>query len=161
MRTCTKCTNGTMAPLWEGDTARPCYHCDGVGSFAAPDIALLRDLVVNPKTNKPWSTSFHSAAGRKRVRDLFPKVTVRRAQYVWRMIGWHTGTDGRGANLGGAIMADMDLGADAYKRELDQIADFIAVKCFGEKLANRSVNRWRGALYGNDATNDVADLFTK
>ena len=176
MRTCPKCTNGTIPADAYNPVARSCWQCDGVGYFNPPDLALLRDLVINPKTGKPWSTSFHSAAGRKRLANVVivapyaaggsirgvDRTMAKRAQYVWRMIGFNTGRDGRGANLGGAIMADMDLGADAYKRELDQIADLIADRCYGSGASLRSAKRWHAALHGTDSANDTTlDLFTK
>src|SRR5207344_1321710 len=76
------------------------------------------------------------------------KLTVRRAQYVWRMVGWNSGRDGRGANLGGAIMADMDLGRDPYKAELDGLADKVADRCYGKNASLVSAARWQKAMHG-------------
>lgn len=153
MRPCTRCKNG-RSPAIKLDNGtelygpRPCRWCDGTGQFPPPDYELLRALVINPKTHKPWSTSFHCKAGRARVAEL-SELMARRAQYVWRMIGWNTGSDGRGANLGGAIMASMDLGKDAYRAELDGLADLIADQCYGAGASLSSAKRWHRALHGN------------
>ena len=63
------------------------------------------------------------------------------------MVQWNSGRDGRGSNLGGAIMAQIDLGSDPYKVELDGLADRIAEKCYGHGASLVSAKRWHSAMY--------------
>lgn len=160
MRQCERC-NGTKRTAVYGDpygATRECFNCSGLGEFPSPlhDYETIRSLIVNPKTGKTFSTSLHSAAGKERAlargyswRDTSAasnRLVLRRAQYVWRMARWHSGADGRGANLGGAIMAEIDLGSDPYKPELDALADKIACECHGSDLY--AARRWKQAMYG-------------
>lgn len=150
-RVCPRCNGGKITDFsFEGrDWPRPvreCYACEGAGEFAAPDESAIRALVINPKTGKTFSTSLHSKAGRKRASAMGLMPAMRRAQYVWRTARWHSGADGNGYNLSGAIMADMDLGADPFKPELDSLADKIAEECHGSHM--RAARRWSQALYG-------------
>lgn len=143
-RTCPRCNGAGKLPA-DAYSPERCYNCDGRGYFLAVEANVIRPLVINPKTGKTYSTSLHSAAGRKRAEGLSP-TTRRRAQYVWRMARFHSGADGNGFNLGGAVMADMSLRRDPYKPELDKLADQVAAECHGSHM--RAAVRWNQALYG-------------
>ena len=155
-RSCKRC-NGAGSYLNKGfttlegkvypDETKQCFACNGRGQFAAPDAEAIRRMIVNPKTKKLFSTSLHSQAGKKR-HLLGPTGEWRRAQYVWRMVLWHTGADGRGFNLGGAIMADMDIAGDPWQAELDAMVDALADEIYGKGANLRGARRWGQALYG-------------
>lgn len=157
-RICTRCNGqGFRTESWDAvGTSKPCYACDGQGHFPAVEVAPIRALVINPKTGKTFSTSLNSKDGRKRADSLGALAPVtpygmllrRRAQYVWRIARWHAGVDGTGFNLGGAIMADMDLMGDPWKPELDTLADLIADECYGRGANLRAARRWTQALHG-------------
>ena len=134
MRTCTDC-NGTGFKTISGFTTQEgkvyperrygCRTCEGAGTVAAPDEAGIRAAI---KGRKPGS-----------LRTARPQD--RRAYYVWRMARFHGGVD---VTL--PVMASLDCGADAYRPELDALADQVAREAFGSDL--RGAMRWHRALYG-------------
>ena len=167
-RDCPRC-KGTGITVSEGFTSlegkvypreeRQCYACGGMKEYPAPVLNAYLPLIVNPKSGKLYSTSLHSKAGRARFAASRPPVETpeekasddmvrRRAQYIWRMALFNSGMDKRGFNLGGAIMADMDLCGDPWKPELDALADQVADQCYGKGANLRAARRWNQALKG-------------
>jgi len=136
-----------------------CYACEGAKEYPAPILEAYWPLIRNPKTDKLYSTSLHSKAGRARFQASRPRaetaeekaydtIVRRRAQYIWRMALWNSGQDKRGFNLGGAVMASMELCGDPWKAELDVMADQVADQCYGAGANLRAARRWGQALKG-------------
>lgn len=123
-RACTKC-KGTGKCSY--DDTRSCIWCDAKGSMEAPDLFAIVILIKGRKglrANRP-----------KDGRDRLSK----RAYYVWRLARFHGGADMRMP-----IMADLDIGGDPYKTELDQLSDLVAKWAYGTDLA--AAHRWGRAL---------------
>ncbi len=122
------------------DKTSKCYNCDGALQFYPPN---LDEILVNIK-------------GRKGLRSARPKEA--RSYYVWRLARFHGGAD-----VTMPMMADLELGSDPFKKELDQISEQVAKVVFGTDMA--AACRWGGLLTNVDTvkyareTNQPASAF--
>jgi hypothetical protein len=148
-RICTLCkgTGITKYETMPEIPERPCYACEGTKEFSEPSLPEIYPFIRNAKSGKLYSTSMHTKAGRERSKHIDP-ITRRRAQYIWRMARWHAGADSSGFNLGGAVMADMEIHGDPWRLELDKMADQVADDCYGKGANLRAARRWSFALHG-------------
>jgi len=116
------------------DETRPCYCCEGRGTFPEVDApAILAGLIASKGKNK----------GKLRASLVSPLrsegITAARTYYVWRLARFHGGKD---CTL--PITADMVVRGDPFKKELDLIADQVAKAAFGTDLAGTA--RWAKAF---------------
>jgi hypothetical protein len=143
MKNCTRCNgkgtifhrgfvggSGTVYP----DEDRKCSSCQGSKVF--PEVNLkdvLMRIIAKQGKNKG------------RVRASFPSplrnegIEAGRAYFVWRLARFHGGRD-----MTMPVVADMIIGGDPYREELDRVASEIAKLFFGTDLAAALV--WGRAL---------------
>lgn len=127
IRNCSRCNGtGTIHYSAVGDIPakdRGCFYCRSTGHFEKPDFAkILKGL-----------------AGRKnKLRSVRP--VNRREYFVWRMARFHGGVD-----VTMPVMAMLDIEGDPYKKELEDLSDFVALFYFGNNMA--AAHRW-GSVFG-------------
>jgi len=145
-RPCTRCKgekkNFRAGFTYEGTTYpdkwEVCNGCKGEGFFAEPDYEAITRLMTTGKGDKyrMRSTMTSTKAFQSNDRNL------RRATYVHRLACFH------GRRKAGdqcmPVMADIALGTDPWKKELNTFAESIAKKFFGTDMVG--VSRWARAL---------------
>lgn len=138
-RVCTACNGeGKKQDGWGTKEIRNCYNCEGRCQFYAPDLEVILKAIK----------------GRKGLRSSRPSRELgARAYYVWRMARFHGGVD-----VTMPVMADMELGRDPFRPELDSIADAVAKKAFGTDMA--AACRW-GPLLGGISESQAAEYIEK
>lgn len=120
-RVCPRCCGTRVIHDTFENRSRRCLNCNGAFQFYPPDLdKILAEI-----------------KGRKGLRSARPKEA--RSYYVWRMARFHGGVD-----VTMPVMADLELGRDPFKKELDEIADQVAKVAFGTDMA--AANRWSRAL---------------
>jgi len=108
--------------------AAPCSGCAASGSQTAPDETCIRAAIFTAKR------------GAYRLRASFPRHRGdARSYYVWRLARFHGGAD---VTL--PVMADLGVRHDAFKADLDRMADDVAREAFGDNM--RAARRWGQAL---------------
>jgi len=132
-RTCNRC-KGTGKYVCMDGTEFKCSSCNGTGKYPGLDV----DGIIN--------ALFTSRGGTKRFRKAFPtklnhygSVDGARIYYVWRLARFHGGAD---VTL--PMTADMLLGGDPFRNELDAMAEYVAEKVFGTTMA--AAYRWGNLL---------------
>lgn len=141
-RPCKRCSGtGEQKPYFSGDT-RVCYVCKGRGSFDRPATTLILNLVLSLTKGK---VAVRSARPERR-----PDVHGPRAYFVWRLARFHGGRD---VTL--PVIADMEVGSDPYKKELDELASVVAKMWFGNDTTGAL--RW-GPLLGACTQSEAADM---
>lgn len=147
-RACTRCKGEKKTFragfTYEGrtypDKWEECNGCKGEGSFAAPDYDALLQLMT---------TSRGAGEGKRKMRASMTSTkafqgdrNLRRATYVHRMACFH------GRNKPGdqcmPMMADLALGCDPWRKELDAFADTVAKRFYGTDM--RAAARWSNAF---------------
>lgn len=139
-RICPRCNGlGYVVSIGNGRELT-CLGCGGSLQFYPPDLEkILADI-----------------KGRKGLRSARPKDA--RSYYVWRLARFHGGAD-----VTMPVMADLELGLDPFKKELDEITDMVAKVAYGTDMA--SACRWGGFLTNVDTvtyaeeTNQPASAF--
>jgi hypothetical protein len=128
-RPCTRC---------KGEKDESCSGCKGEGFFSAPDYDAILALMTTGKGDKYRMRSTMTSTKAFQSNDR----NVRRATYVHRLACFH------GRNKPGdqclPIMADLALGTDPWRKELDTFADICAKRFFGTDMVGAS--RWARAL---------------
>lgn len=149
LRACTRCA-GTGVIVSEGFTSiegkvyptteRVCYACNGAKRFAPPYVALLELTITTARGAKDGKrrmrASMNSSKAHKEGHE------AERAYYVWRIAAWH-GSSKPGAQCM-PVMADIAIGGDPFKAELDTLAEAMAKKYYGTDM--RAVMLWGRAL---------------
>jgi hypothetical protein len=148
-RKCSECEGGIdVSPGFtsqEGkvypETRRKCSTCEGKGVLPCPNFDAIFESVT---------TTRGAAKGTRRFRKSPPEswkqgnqgLANRRAYYCWRLARFHGGAD-----VTMPMVADLFVGRDAWKPELNAYAEALARKVFGTDLA--AAHRWYNALGGN------------
>lgn len=127
-RLCKRCKKGRRV-AWDG-REETCRECDGTGYFTALDEAAIRLSLKSHKGAVRSTPPFGSQMGDNH---------KRRCYYVWRMARFNGGVD-----MTMPVVAMMWGGDDAYKAELDTLADTLAQEAFGTDMAGTT--RWGRAL---------------
>lgn len=115
-RICPQC-NGTNKRFGK----YPCSNCNSALQFYPPDLDKILSEI----------------RGRNGLRSARPKEA--RSYYVWRLARFHGGAD-----VTMPMMADLELGHDPFKKELDQISEHVAKVVFGSDMIGAT--RWGKAL---------------
>lgn len=111
-----------------------CPSCNGRGVFYPINIEkLVKAILVSQGKTKGRLKAAFPSAGQYKGQD------EARAYYVWRMARFHSGKD-----MTWPVMAQMDIGGDPYREELDAIADKVAQHCFGTNMV--AAMTWGKAL---------------
>lgn len=133
MKDCTRC-EGKGTIFWKGfttddgtvypDEEKTCGACRGNKVFPEVDLKdVLTRIIAKQGKNKG------------RIRAAFPSplrsegIEAGRAYFVWRIARWHGGRD-----VTMPVVADMIIGGDPYKGELDKVASEIAKLFFGTDM---------------------------
>jgi hypothetical protein len=125
---CTHCNGtGTAPAIMSGNkvlvAAKPCFDCNGSGSFDRPDIDSLVKLI---KGRRPGT-----------LRSKRPDSP--RAYYIWRLARFHGGQD-----VCLPMAATFEVGGDPYVPYLDAVAERVAQHVYGSHMAGAL--RWAHAM---------------
>lgn len=143
-RPCGKC-GGTGVRKWS-DGDKPCRDCKEMGFLTRPDFLVLfnaaniknKEGKYRPRTGRPKDGGTRSDS---------------RAYYVWRIARFNGGVD-----VTMPMMAELELGDDAYRPELEKLADIIAKVFYGTDKAGAL--RW-APLLGYMSEKDAEDFRAK
>lgn len=131
------CYNGREYPA----KTEVCGNCDGEKMFSYPDFGVIETLIT---------TARGAGEGKRKMRASMTSTqafkgdrAMKRAVYVHRLAAFH------GSNRPGAscmpVMADIALGRDPFRKEIDAFADAMAKKYYGTDM--RAAVRW-GKAFG-------------
>lgn len=134
MKNCTRCDgkgttfskgftgdSGTVYP----DEERTCYACQGSKTFPEVNLkSIVQRIIAKQGKNKGSIRAAFPSPGR---RDGIEEC---RAYFVWRLARFHGGKD-----MTIPVIADMIIGGDPYREELDKVASEVAKLFFGTDLA--------------------------
>ena len=133
IRNCPRCKGaGEVENHFEGGM-RVCLNCNGARTYAGFDTATLVAAIIATKGKNKGKI-------RASMTSTFTgDQNARRAYYVWRLARFHGGAD-----VTQPMMADLALGNDPFKPELDKLADSVAKDQFGSNMRAAAV--WGRAL---------------
>lgn len=129
---CTFCTNSSGM--------RPCRTCDGEPLYQPPVIGWLVEGILSSRGPRKGRI----CRSRPKLADHRNRESSR-LYYVWRLARFHAGID---ASL--PIGADMEIGGDPFRPELDAIAQLVARGLTGHASIGRA--RWQQAMHGDVLT---------
>jgi hypothetical protein len=142
-RPCPKCKGeGHTHSEWrvengyEGPEGQVCHRCKGKGSFPGLSVKAIVDALF---TTKGKARVFRKAFPSKL--NHYGTLDGARAYYVWRLARFHGGAD-----VTMPMTADMVIGSDPFRAELDLMSEMIARRVFGSDMAG--AYRWNGLLGG-------------
>ncbi len=141
-RTCPACEGkGFKTWKYSGDTS-PCRSCNRTGTQPGLDVQALVDAIFTKRGKvKTFRKSFSSMGGWGTTLEARAHA---RAYYVWRLARAHGGKD-----VSIPANASTLCHGDAFKAELDQIAEAVAKIVFGTDMA--AAYRWGALLRGVEA----------
>lgn len=138
-RNCTSCKgSGITKGFTYGETIypdKPCYSCDGKGTFASPDFRQIVELITKP--SKTGKRQFRKS--KPSFENEFKNRHESRAYFVWRMVRFHGGAD-----VTMPVCATSAISGDPFFDEMDYFAQYLAKKVFGTDMA--AAYRWSNAL---------------
>lgn len=124
-RLCPRC-NGSKVQDYLGET-RACNNCKATGSFEGFDAAAIKAAIVCKRGARKGQILASMTSPYRGT------VEQNRAYYVWRMARFHGSRDSK--DLCQPFAADMVLGRDPFVKELDKLADEVAIEHFGTDKA--------------------------
>jgi hypothetical protein len=133
IRNCPRCKGaGEVEDHFKGGM-RECLNCKGARTYTGFDVTALVSAICATKGKNKGKI-------RASMTSTFSgDQNARRAYYVWRLARFHGGAD-----VTQPMMADLALGSDPFKPELDQLADIVAKEQFGSNM--RAALVWGRAL---------------
>lgn len=143
-RPCTCCKGTGINKGWTSDTGelwpdKPCYACEGKGTFEAPDFKAIFEAIT--KLNKTTGKrSFRKS--KPHFENEYKNRNEGRQYFVWRMVRFHGGAD-----VTMPVCATSAIHGDPFFDELDYFASYLAKRVFGTDMA--AAYRWTNALGGN------------
>lgn len=132
---CARCKGAKVLTYGDNIPSRPCFYCDGAGSFARPaDLSgLVKSAILGRggKVRKSPPVPF----GKRQTTE------ARRRYYLWRLFRFHSGAD-----VTMPMMAEFDSEGDPYTVLLDEVAAYVAKMITGHGSAGAA--RWGSLLTG-------------
>ncbi len=137
-RTCPRC-EGKGKKTWSFGEVSPCRICNQTGSQPGLDVQALVDALFTKRgKTKAFRKSLSSTGGW----GTTPEARAHaRAYYVWRLARFHGGVD-----VSLPVNAGLACDGDAFKAELDELAEALAKLVFGTNMA--ATYRWGALLRG-------------
>lgn len=137
-RTCPRCEGKGYRTWAEDSSTRPCRTCATTGSQPGLDVKGLIDAVFTKRGKTKTFRKSMTTTG------CWNNVQAARAYYVWRLARFHGGKD-----VSMPMNAGLLCDGDAFKAELDEIAEAVAKIAFGTDMA--AAYRWGALLRGVEA----------
>lgn len=135
VRNCPRCqgTGEVVDAFSEEGLMRQCLNCKGACTYTGFDATkLLAAIIATRGKNKGKIRASMTST-------FSDDQNARRAYYVWRLARFHGGVD-----TTMPMVADLALGSDPFKPELDKLVDEVAKQQFGSNM--RAALVWGRAL---------------
>jgi hypothetical protein len=136
-----------VSPAWttaEGkhypESRRSCSTCEGARTVPAPNVGAILQAITTTRGATKGHRKFRASAPADWAKST-QGLANRRAYYVWRLARFHGGAD-----VTMPMTAELFCGRDAFRAELEQLAEAVARRAFGTDMA--AAYRWSSALRG-------------